>query len=165
MDPKWQMRCARRLRAALAVSVYAASVTLLSATGRAPRLIVVLVVDQFRGDYVDKFQQQWTGGLKRLLDDGAYFGQANYEYAETVTCAGHATISTGAWPSAHGMIGTVERAFCGEPSMILSLMATHTRVLRLRSACCHRRGTAVRLDRWPISDARGEHATRRDARW
>ena len=36
-------------------------------------LVVILVVDQMRGDYVDKFQQQWTGGLKRLVDEGAWF--------------------------------------------------------------------------------------------
>jgi Type I phosphodiesterase / nucleotide pyrophosphatase len=37
-----------------------------------PKLVVILVVDQMRGDYVDKFQQQWTGGLKRLVDERAW---------------------------------------------------------------------------------------------
>src|SRR6266404_3284250 len=69
-----------------------------------PKLVVLLVVDQMRGDYVDKFRGQWTGGLKRLLDEGAWFREANYPYAETETCAGHATISTGALPVTHGMV-------------------------------------------------------------
>src|ERR1700722_1878890 len=38
-----------------------------------PKLVVIVVVDQMRGDYVDKFQQQWPGGLKRLVDEGAWF--------------------------------------------------------------------------------------------
>jgi predicted AlkP superfamily pyrophosphatase or phosphodiesterase len=69
-----------------------------------PKLVVLLVVDQMRADYVDKFRGQWTGGLKRLLEEGAWFHEAAYPYAATETCVGHATISTGAFPSTHGMI-------------------------------------------------------------
>jgi predicted AlkP superfamily pyrophosphatase or phosphodiesterase len=69
-----------------------------------PKLVVLLVVDQMRGDYVDKFQGQWSGGLKRLLQEGAWFRDAAYPYAATETCVGHSTISTGAFPSTHGMI-------------------------------------------------------------
>ncbi|HKV24693.1 MAG TPA: alkaline phosphatase family protein [Candidatus Acidoferrum sp.] len=69
-----------------------------------PKLVVMLVVDQMRADYVDKFQGQWTGGLKRLVEEGAWFRDAAYPYAATETCVGHATISTGAFPAAHGMI-------------------------------------------------------------
>jgi predicted AlkP superfamily pyrophosphatase or phosphodiesterase len=64
----------------------------------------MLVVDQMRADYFDKFQGQWTGGLKRLLEDGAWFRNAAYPYAATETCVGHATISTGAFPAMHGMV-------------------------------------------------------------
>src|SRR5258708_7381793 len=69
-----------------------------------PNLVVLLVVDQMRGDYVDKFLYQWTGGLKRLVDEGAWFRDAAYPYAATETCVGHSTISTGAFPATHGMI-------------------------------------------------------------
>lgn len=69
-----------------------------------PKLVVLLVVDQMRGDYVDKFRGQWTGGLKRLVEEGAWFRDAAYPYAATETCVGHATISTGAFPATHGMI-------------------------------------------------------------
>lgn len=64
----------------------------------------MLVVDQMRADYVDKFQRQWTGGLKRLVEEGAWFRSAAYPYAATETCVGHATISTGAFPASHGMV-------------------------------------------------------------
>jgi predicted AlkP superfamily pyrophosphatase or phosphodiesterase len=69
-----------------------------------PKLVVLLVVDQMRGDYVDKFRGQWTGGLKRLLTEGAWFRAAAYPYAATETCVGHSTISTGAFPASHGMV-------------------------------------------------------------
>ncbi|GAC1702005.1 MAG: alkaline phosphatase family protein [Candidatus Acidiferrum sp.] len=64
----------------------------------------MLVVDQMRADYIDKFSQQWTGGLKRLLDQGAWFREAAYSYAATETCVGHATIATGALPATHGIV-------------------------------------------------------------
>ncbi|MGB8494634.1 MAG: alkaline phosphatase family protein [Candidatus Acidiferrum sp.] len=69
-----------------------------------PKLVVMIVVDQMRGDYVEKFRGQWTGGLKRLVEEGAWFREAAFPYAATETCVGHATISTGAFPASHGMI-------------------------------------------------------------
>src|SRR5215469_9696023 len=69
-----------------------------------PKLVDLLVVDQMRADYVEKFRFQWTGGLKRLVTEGAWFRDAAYPYAATETCVGHATISTGAFPATHGMI-------------------------------------------------------------
>ena len=74
------------------------------ATPARPKLVVVLVVDQMRGDYVDKFLGQWKGGLKRLVEEGAWFRDAAYPYAATETCVGHATISTGSLPATHGMV-------------------------------------------------------------
>ena len=57
-----------------------------------------------RADYVDRFQSEWTGGLKRMVTRGAWFRHAAYPYLTTVTCAGHATVSTGAFPRTHGII-------------------------------------------------------------
>lgn len=77
-----------------------------------PKLVVLIVVDQMRADYVDKFRFQWTGGFKRLVTEGAWFRDAAYPYAATETCVGHATISTGAFPSTHAMVANAwwERA-------------------------------------------------------
>ncbi len=69
-----------------------------------PNLVVVLVVDQLRADYLEKYREHWTGGLRRLLEKGAWFRQAAYPYASTRTCVGHATISTGSFPATHGII-------------------------------------------------------------
>lgn len=74
-----------------------------NSSGR-PKLVVMIVVDQMRADYVDKFRGQWSGGLKRLVEEGAWFRDAAYPYATTETCVGHATISTGALPATHGMV-------------------------------------------------------------
>jgi predicted AlkP superfamily pyrophosphatase or phosphodiesterase len=68
------------------------------------KLVVMIVVDQMRADYVDKFRGQWTAGLKRLVEQGAWFREAAYPYAATETCVGHATISTGALPSTSGIV-------------------------------------------------------------
>ena len=75
-----------------------------SAKPQRPKLVVILVVDQMRADYVDRFGATWHGGLHRLMTEGARFTNAYYPYSNTVTCAGHSTISTGDFPSTHGMI-------------------------------------------------------------
>jgi predicted AlkP superfamily pyrophosphatase or phosphodiesterase len=76
----------------------------ISAVPEPPRLIVMIVVDQMRSDYINLYSHQWTRGLRRLLDTGALFPLAKYPYSITLTCAGHATISTGSYPATHGMI-------------------------------------------------------------
>jgi len=97
----------RLISQALLVVVLLAAVAAAAsaAPGRPPKLIVILVVDQMRGDYVDHYAFQWTGGLRRLITEGAWFRRAAFPYVATVTCAGHATISTGTFPRTHGIVG------------------------------------------------------------
>ncbi len=71
---------------------------------RTPPLVVLLVIDQFRADYIAQYSAAWTGGLRRLIDGGADFRQAAYPYFATETCPGHATIGTGAFPRTHGIV-------------------------------------------------------------
>ena len=70
-----------------------------------PPLVVLIVADQFRADYIQRYGGMWTKGLRRLVDTGAYFPLAAYPYTSTFTCPGHTTIGTGAFPRTHGMIG------------------------------------------------------------
>ena len=70
-----------------------------------PKLIVVLVVDQMRADYVERFRARWHSGLRRLVDQGAWMTNAAYPYTATETCPGHATISSGDFPSRTGIVG------------------------------------------------------------
>src|SRR5580704_14327747 len=93
-----------RVGALFAVAVLALGIASVSAKPQRPKLVVILVVDQMRADYVDRFGATWHGGLHRLMTEGARFTNAYYPYANTVTCAGHSTISTGDFPSTHGMI-------------------------------------------------------------
>lgn len=69
-----------------------------------PKLVVLLVVDQMRTQYIDDIGDRFTGGFRRLLDEGTWFRNAAFPYLNTVTCAGHATIGTGAQPWRHGMV-------------------------------------------------------------
>ena len=67
-------------------------------------LVVVLIVDQMRSGYLETLGPRFTGGFRRILDEGAWFKNAAYPYLNTITCAGHATIGTGALPYRHGMV-------------------------------------------------------------
>ena len=69
-----------------------------------PTLLVIVVVDQMRYDYLARMAPRWQHGVRRLLTEGAVFENNRYPYLNTVTCAGHATIGTGSFPSTHGII-------------------------------------------------------------
>jgi arylsulfatase A-like enzyme len=74
------------------------------ASANTPKLLVVVVADQMRADHVVTFQQRWKRGFRVLLNEGAYFPRAEFPYLNNVTCAGHATIGTGAYPRSHGIV-------------------------------------------------------------
>ena len=69
------------------------------------RLVLLIAVDQFRYDYLTRFRGEYSSGIKRLLDEGAVFTNANLEHYPTVTAIGHSTMLTGATPSVSGIIG------------------------------------------------------------
>ena len=69
-----------------------------------PKLVVVVVVDQMRADYLTRYGDLLGHGLTRLTREGAWFRKAAYPYLNTVTCAGHSTIGTGELPYHHGMV-------------------------------------------------------------
>jgi len=76
-----------------------------SAYNARPKLIVVIVIDQFRGDYLERYRDQFgDGGFRVFIDRGAYFTDCNYDYANTRTAPGHATLFTGSYTSGHGII-------------------------------------------------------------
>ena len=69
-----------------------------------PKLVVTIVVDQFRYDYLQRFQKDYNSGFARLLREGAVFQDARYLHAYTVTAVGHSTVMSGATPSISGII-------------------------------------------------------------
>jgi predicted AlkP superfamily pyrophosphatase or phosphodiesterase len=70
-----------------------------------PKLIIGIVVEQMRYDYIYKYLDKFgEGGFKRLLMEGANCKSANFNYLFTQTSVGHATIATGTTPSYHGIV-------------------------------------------------------------
>jgi predicted AlkP superfamily pyrophosphatase or phosphodiesterase len=71
-----------------------------------PRLVVGIVVDQMRQEYLYRFYDKYSaGGFKRLMGDGFMLKNAHYNYVPTLTGPGHASVYTGTTPSVHGIIG------------------------------------------------------------
>ena len=68
-----------------------------------PTLVVFLIVDQLRGDMLDRYSSLFTGGFKRLMEEGLNFTNALHDHAQTETSPGHATISTGVYPARAGI--------------------------------------------------------------
>ena len=87
-----------------------------------PKLVVVLVVDGLPQEQVVRYRDQFgQGGLRRLLDQGAWFSDAHQAHGVTVTAVGHSAILTGAYPYQHGIIGnnwidpkTLASVYCTE---------------------------------------------------
>lgn len=69
-----------------------------------PTLVVLVAIDQFRGDYLDRFKGEWTGGFKRLLASGAHFVNGRQDHSSTATAPGHSTMLSGRWPVHTGVI-------------------------------------------------------------
>src|SRR6266851_3418455 len=82
----------------------AVSFSFASAYNAHPKLVVVIIIDQFRGDYLERYRDQFgEGGFRLFLDHGANFTDCNYDYANTRTAPGHATLFTGAYSNDHGI--------------------------------------------------------------
>lgn len=77
-----------------------------AAPPNAPRLAVLVVFDQFRGDYLTRWDELFgEDGFHRLEKEGAWFQNCHYNYANTFTGSGHASMATGCPPDKHGIVG------------------------------------------------------------
>ncbi|MCC7340337.1 MAG: alkaline phosphatase family protein, partial [Bryobacterales bacterium] len=94
---------------ALFLLLISASFAQPSSPGRAPlpkpKLVLTIMVDQLRYDYLMRWQQQYRGGFHRLLTQGANFTDAHLGHYPTVTAMGHAGVLTGSYPINSGIIG------------------------------------------------------------
>ncbi|MBA2687354.1 MAG: alkaline phosphatase family protein [Gemmatimonadaceae bacterium] len=102
--------------AALAACASSGNPTLASSTEPArPTLVVMLTIDQFRGDYIQRFRPQLTGGLARFADGGAWFTNAHQDHGITETAPGHASLLSGRFPRSTGIsnnrAGVEDRSF------------------------------------------------------
>lgn len=74
-----------------------------------PDLVLFIVIDQFRSDYLSRFAKDLLpashrGGLHSLIQQGTYFPNAEYEHLQCITAPDHATLVTGAVPALHGVV-------------------------------------------------------------
>src|SRR5690349_10639748 len=72
-----------------------------------PKLLLMIVIDQFRADYLTRFESKFlpsqnkngeVGGFQYLMSQGAYFPFGQYDIMQSITAPGHATVLTGAYP-------------------------------------------------------------------
>lgn len=98
--------------AMFALSVLSSSAS--AAPVKKPRLAVVIVVDQLRADYLDRFNDLFlppgksgrdAGGFRYLRERGAQFPSARYKHFPLFTAPGHAVVSTGGYPYKTGIVG------------------------------------------------------------
>src|SRR5437879_13768659 len=97
--------CFLTLILVLTVLTKTTSITSAASPPNAPKLILVLALDQMRYDYIPRFNALYKGGLRRLIDKGAVFTNANYRHAVTETGPGHSVILSGRHPSRSGIVG------------------------------------------------------------
>lgn len=97
-----------------------------------PKLVVGIVVDQMRYDYIYRFWDKFErGGFKRLVNEGFFCRNTNYNYVPSHTGPGHTSIYTGCSPSIHGIIANdwYDRAkgtmiYCAQDNSVLGVGTT-----------------------------------------
>ena len=70
-----------------------------------PKLVVAIIIDQFRYDYLTRFKSDYKGGLHQLITQGADFTNAFYAQVPTITAVGHSIFMSGAMPAVSGIVG------------------------------------------------------------
>ena len=89
----------------LGLPVFARGANASSESDAAPKLVVGIVVDQMRYDFIYRYWNRYgNGGFKRLINEGAFYRNAEFNYVPTFTGPGHSSIFTGAEPASHGII-------------------------------------------------------------
>ena len=100
----------------LAIAAFAA----LEVSAARPRLVVNIVVGSMRAEDLSRYADNYgEGGLRRLIDGGTVFADSRYDYQQTTTPVSLATLSTGAMPSTHGVIGSRWRDYVANEAVEL----------------------------------------------
>lgn len=69
------------------------------------RLVIILAVDQLSGDLFERYADVYTGGFRRMIDEGFSFSNGAHDHASTSTAVGHAALSTAVYPARNGITG------------------------------------------------------------
>lgn len=108
------------------------SLSLAQTENEKPKLVVGIIVDQMRQEYLYRFADRFTeGGFKRMMNEGFMMTNGHYNYAPTVTGPGHASVYTGTTPATHGIIGNSwysrelnKNIYCAEDSTVTNVGGT-----------------------------------------
>ena len=100
-----------------------------------PKLVVGMVVDQMRWDYLYRFYSRYgQGGFKRLMNEGFSAEKTLIPYTPTITACGHASIYTGSVPAINGIIGNnwfdpqlKKNVYCVEDKSVSTVGSTSTK--------------------------------------
>jgi predicted AlkP superfamily pyrophosphatase or phosphodiesterase len=90
-------------------------------TGPAPKLVVLIVVDQLRGDMLERYRADLSGGYARLMNGGAWFTNAFQDHAITETAPGHASTMSGRFPSSTGITSNSEGVVDSDRKLVTGL--------------------------------------------
>ncbi|MBC3847580.1 alkaline phosphatase family protein [Winogradskyella echinorum] len=101
-------------------------------TNSKPKLVVGIVVDQMRYDYLTRFESKYgEGGFKRMMNEGFNCKNNHFNYVPTYTGPGHASVYTGTTPKYHGIISnnwydkeTKETVYCAQDDSVESVGTT-----------------------------------------
>lgn len=123
------MNARSRLCLLLILALALSSVAFGSAYNAKPKLVVIVVVDQLRGDILERFHDELSPqGFRLLLDHGAWYKNCYYQYVNTETGPGHATIGTGSYTLGHGIMAN-EWFDSARGRMVTSVEDERTKVL------------------------------------
>ena len=111
------------------ISFFVFSANLLAQSPTKPRLVVGIVVDQMRYDYIYKYWDKYSkNGFRRMIDGGVFCRNAHYNYMPTYTGPGHASIYTGTTPATHGIVandwydrGLERSVYCAEDTTVATV--------------------------------------------
>ena len=106
-------------------------VNLSFAQNKQPKLVVGIVIDQMKMEYLYRFNSDFSeNGFKRLMNEGYTFHNMHYNYMPTYTAPGHASIYTGTTPAMHGIVSNEwfhrtlkKEVYCTDDDSVSTLVA------------------------------------------
>jgi predicted AlkP superfamily pyrophosphatase or phosphodiesterase len=122
----------RKILALVILTLGAQFAALAQSKSEKPKLVVGIIVDQMRQEYLYRFADRFSeGGFKRMMNEGFMMTNGHYNYAPTITGPGHASVYTGTTPATHGIISNSwysrklnGSVYCAEDSTVTNVGGT-----------------------------------------
>lgn len=122
----------KKISLLLLLSIFMGTGVSAQETAEKPKLVVGIIVDQMRQEYLYRFADRYSdGGFKKLIGEGFMMKNGHYNYIPTYTGPGHASVYTGTTPATHGIIGnnwyvrSLDKSiYCAEDSTVYNIGGT-----------------------------------------